>query len=304
MKSKEKKIRCSRKKVLLVVFLIFIGVLIWKGIRVTYTFPLSIEKNCGEIPYSESEQVMKAISLSYLVYGCETCAELTGTVKEILEQNSMGIISENFGIKRQEIGNPVSAYIDTEAFICEQVGEFRFLDSVRDEQRGFYGAAFCDDENKCIWITYAGSVTLRDALTCVELVLTPGLTKQEESAFGLYNRVINKTEVKDDSYNVILTGHSLGGSYATEVSLVSGCNAVLINGAAGIVVDKMNEILDGKLLREQISNHMTSPDNEHLSWMDLVQRMMFLGSYKTVNYHVYEENGLTEDTHSIFSFIR
>ena len=103
---------------------------------------------------------------------------------------------------------------------------------------------------------------------------------------------------------MILTGHSLGGSYATEVSLVSGCNAVLINGAAGIVVDKMNEILDDKLLREQISNHMTSPDNEHLSWMDLVQRMMFLGSYKTVNYHVYEENGLTEDTHSIFSFIR
>ena len=156
---------------LFLVFLIFISVLIWKGIRVAYTFPLSIEKNCGEIPYSERAQVMKAMSLSYLVYGCETCAELSGTVKEILEQNSMGIISENFGIKRQEIENAASAHIDTEAFICEQVGAFRFLDSVRDEQRGFYGAAFCDDKNKCIWIAYAGSVTARDALTCAELVL-------------------------------------------------------------------------------------------------------------------------------------
>lgn len=66
----------------------------------------------------------------------------------------------------------------------------------------------------------------------------------------------------------------------------------------------MNEILDDKLMREQISNHMTSPDNGYLAWIDLVQRMMFLGSYKSVDYHVYEENGLTEDTHSIFSFIR
>ena len=36
----------------------------------------------------------------------------------------------------------------------------------------------------------------------------------------------------------------------------------------------------------------------------MVQRMMFLGSYKAVDYHVHEENGMTEDTHSIFSFIK
>ena len=38
--------------------------------------------------------------------------------------------------------------------------------------------------------------------------------------------------------------------------------------------------------------------------MDAVQRLMFLGSYKKAGYFLYEEGGLAEDSHSVFSFIR
>lgn len=53
----------------------------------------------------------------------------------------------------------------------------------------------------------------------------------------------------------------------------------------------------------RITNYMTSPDNGKISFMDFVQRLIFTGSYKEVDYHIYEDNGLTDDTHCAFSFI-
>ncbi len=300
-----KKGRNPRKKyAIILVLVIFLGVCIWKGMRLSYSVPYQEKENLQLSPYSEQEQAMKAIALSYLVYGCENCPELTGTVNEILETNSMGILIENFGIKRLEESNPSTAIFDSSTFIRNQVGEFRFLTSVQDVESGFYGAAFADDQQKCIWISYAGSVTTRDALACAELVLVPGLSSQEKSAFELFENVMNSSEVAKESYSVILTGHSLGGACASAVSCVSGCKAVIVNGAAGIVIDKMTDILGKDSMKHQITNYMTSPKNGHVSWMDLIQRLMFLGSYKEVDYYVYEENGLTTDTHSVFSFIR
>ena len=109
--------------------------------------------------YSEKERVITAISLSYLVYGCEACEGLSGTVSELSENHEMGILTENFGIKRQNEKDPSTAFLDTSEFIREHTGNFRFLMDFFDKKSSFYGAAFCDDDNKCIWIAYAGAVS-------------------------------------------------------------------------------------------------------------------------------------------------
>ena len=215
----------------------------------------------------------------------------------------MGIISENFGIRRTELQDPSSALLDSAAFIRTHTGPFRFLTSLKSGKSGFYGAAFCDDEQKCVWISYSGAVSLQDCLACAALVLVPGLSAQEASAFALFETVMGSRDVQEDGYTVLLTGHSLGGALAAAVSRASGCAAVTINGADGLAIDKLNAILGAAPEEYRITNYMTSPKNGRFSLMDVVQRLMFLGSYRAADYRIYAENGLTYDTHSVFSFI-
>lgn len=286
-----------------IIVIVIIGVCVWKGIRASCSISF---KPADELPYptySENDRVINAISLSYFVYGCEACDKLSGTVTELLEQNNMGILTENFGIRREVQSDPSSAVFDTSEFIRNFVGDYRFLTEMNDEKSGFYGAAFCDDRNKCVWISYSGSVSFNDAVSCVALVLKPGLSAQEQLALKLFESVLENDEVQNLSYSVMLTGHSLGGALAAMVSRVSGCTAVTINGADGLAIDKANDILGETPAEYKISNYMTSPQNGKFSLMDLVQRLMFLGSYKSVDCHVYSENGLTTDTHSVFSFV-
>lgn len=155
-------------------------------------------QTADELPkpsYSERSSVINAISLSYLVYGCEGCGNLSGTVSDLLEENEMGILTENFGIKRADHADPASAVFDTSEFIRNYVGEYRFLTEIKDAESGFYGAAFCDNKNKCVWIAYSGSVTINDALACAGLVLNPGLSAQEKLAFKLFEAVFESDEV-------------------------------------------------------------------------------------------------------------
>ena len=244
------------------------------------------------------------------MYGCEACdvptdpdGTLSGSVSELLDTCRMGIISENFGIRRTELQDPSSALLDSAAFIRTHTGPFRFLTSLKSGKSGFYGAAFCDDEQKCVWISYSGAVSLQDCLACAALVLVPGLSAQEASAFALFETVMGSREVQEDGYTVLLTGHSLGGALAAAVSRASGCAAVTINGADGLAIDKLNAILGAAPEEYRITNYMTSPKNGRFSLMDVVQRLMFLGSYRAADYRIYAENGLTYDTHSVFSFI-
>lgn len=301
---KSKKIKKRICFLLAILLIVLTGVLIWKSIRSSCAVSCQSGAGLPPSPYAEQDRVMKAISLSYLVYGCETCEGLTGTVSELLDANRMGIIAENFGIRRTEPEDPSSALFESSEFIRRHTGDFRFLTSLCDRESGFYGAAFCDDAGRCVWITYSGAVSAKDMIACAALVLAPGLSSQERSAFAFYETVMDSTEVKNRSYTVILTGHSLGGALASMVSRASGCAAITINGADGVAIDKMNDILGNAPEEYRISNYMTSPDNGKFSLMDLVQRFMFLGSYKAADYHVYEENGLTDDTHCVFSFIR
>lgn len=304
---KKKPVKVVHKKrlrnVLIVIMILFVIGCVWKVIRKTGSIPCNSIPNPPTAAYPENDAVLNAIALSYLVYGCDTCDELSGTVSELLETHDMGILKENFGIKRTDSGNPSSALFDTSDYISRLVGDYRFLCDRKDEKCGFFGAAFCDDNARCVWIAYAGSVSFRDAIACAEFVLSLRLSGQETQAFELFEAVLRSEEVQDQSYQVMLTGHSLGGSLATMVACASGCSAVTVNGAVGIAVDKYHDMEGDNSQANRISNYMTSPKNGRFSPMDLVQRLMFLGDYQAVEYHVYPENGYTTDTHCAFSFI-
>lgn len=288
---------------MLVSLVCIVGVyIIWRMIRASSFVPNDLMVVTPQMIYSENDKVMKAIALSYFIYGFERAEEKQGCVATILDDNEL-VLKENFGLKRKVKNDATTTAFDTSDFIREYVGAYRFLTDLADEESGFYGAAFCDDEHKCIWITYSGSVTFTDAIACAKLVLVPGLSDQEANAFKLMQSVMESDEVKNQSYSMMSTGHSLGGALATEVSLISGCEAITINGADGIVIDKLNGICGKKFKKNHVSNYMTSPKNGKTSFLDCVQRLMFIGSYKSVAYHLYEENGYTNDPHCAFSFI-
>lgn len=291
-----------RNALIVIMILLVIGC-VWKAIRKTGSIPCGSVSNPPAAAYSENDAVRNAIALSYLVYGCDSCNALSGTVSELLEAHDMGILKENFGIKRTDPDNPSSALFDTSDYISRFVGDYRFLCERKDEKCGFYGAAFCDDRARYVWIAYAGSVSFRDAIACAEFVLSPRLSGQETQALELFEAVLRSEEVQNQSYQVMLTGHSLGGSLAAMVACASGCSAVTVNGAVGIAVDKYRDMEGDNSQVNRISNYMTSPKNGRFSLMDLVQRLMFLGDYQAVDYHVYPENGYTTDTHCAFSFL-
>ena len=291
------------RNLLIVIVSLLVTGFVWNVIRRTGSIPCDRISNPPAAGYSEDDAVRNTIALSYLVYGCETCGELSGTVSEMLDAHEMGILKENFGIKRTVSDDPASALFDTSDYIRRFVGDYRFLCDRKDEKSGFYGAAFCDDRAGCVWIAYAGSVSFRDAAACAEFVLMPRLSGQEVQAFALFEAVLGSEEVRQQAYSVLLTGHSLGGSLATMVACASGCSAVTVNGADGIAVEKYRAMEGGHVPASQISNYLTSPKNGRFSLMDLVQRLMFLGDNEAVTAHVYPKNGCTTDTHCAFSFL-
>ncbi len=290
------------RKILITILILLLLVGVWSVLRACTTVPTGFDQAVPEAAYTEEEKVLKALALSYFVYGCEGADRKVGTVAELIENNEMGILIENAGINRADQADPKTAEFDSTAYILNEIGNYRFLTDVKNEMSGFYGAAFCDDENRCVWISYAGSVTFIDSVACVLFEIVPWFSTQEKSAFELFETVLNCSEVKNQGYSVLLTGHSLGGALATEMSVVNGCEAVTINGADGIAISKMSAIMNDTLVNNNVSSYITSVKGEELSFMRIVQSLMFLGDYKTVDLHLFKPNGLT-DPHSAFSFI-
>ena len=293
--------RLRRTLWVLCALLLFVGG--WLGWRWCSWVSCSRAPEAAAAAYTETDRVLNAIALCNLAYGCEGCQQLSGTVSELLDKNEMGILTENFGILRTDPAEPASALFDAEAFVRRTAGGFRFLMEREDVKSGFYGVAFCDDRAKCVWVAFSGSVTLRDALACAELLLSPGLSRQEKQAIQLYEAVLESEEVRAQGYTVLLTGHSLGGSLATMVACSSGCDAVTINGADGIAAGKYRGMHTRSPRANSIMNYLTSPKSGRFSLMDLVQRLMFLGGSPALDERVYPENGCTTDTHSVFSFL-
>lgn len=276
---------------------------VWITIRLTTRVECTAWAGQTHDERPASERVFSAVSLSWLVYGCEGCENPGGTVNELLDTQRMGIIIENADIKRLDPGDPSSAMIDSADFLRRTVGEYRFLTDLRDEASSFYGAAFADDENRTVWIAYAGSVSARDALQCVGLAVGAGLTGQEKAAFALYEQVLKTQEIQE-GYGLMLTGHSLGGALASMVSRMSGAEALTVSGADGLALRKINSIAGGAPEQLRITNCLTSPDSFGFTVKDCIQRMMFLGDCEDIRNQIYPDNGMVDNSHCVFGFIR
>ncbi len=297
-----------RKKQKRIVLLSIAGVLVlaviaWVTVRCLASVSCTPWEAGDSASYTESEKVFASMSLSYLVYGCEGCDALVGTASTILDSQKMGIIVENADIKRTDPADPTTALIDSAAFIRQTVGNFRFLTDLKDSRSSFYGAAFADDDKRTVWIAYAGSVSLTDAVESALLVVGAGLSGQEKCAFALYEDVLRTEEILA-GYDLILTGHSLGGALAAMVSRMSGAEAVTVSGADGLALGKINSIAGGKPEAYRITNHLTSTEGAGFSLKDIVQRMMFWGDCNGIDCRVYPAGGMADNAHSVFGFIR
>lgn len=300
--SKQKKKR-RMPFVAVVVAVIVILAFAWIAIRHSTTVKCTVFDGGSAEPYSESEKVFAAISLSYIVYGCEGCDELAGSVGDILDTQKMGIIIENADISRTDKTDPTTAMIDSTSFIRQTVGSYRFMTDLKDKKSSFYGAAFADDENKVVWLTYCGSVSFTDAVQSSLLVVGAGLSGQEKRAFELYETVIKSKEIQN-GYGLILTGHSLGGALTSMVAYMSGAEAVTISGADGLALAKIRSIEPEMPNSYRITNYLTSSDGFGLSLKDFVQRMMFWGDYDGITSYTYEANGMVDNSHCVFGFVR
>lgn len=299
IKKKKRRIRF----VAVVVAAILVLSFAWVAIRHATTVKCTVFDGGSVESYSEAEKVFTAMSLSYLVYGCEGCDELAGSVGNILDTQKMGIIIENADISRTDKTDPTTAMIDSASFIRQTVGDYRFLTDLKDEKNSFYGAAFADDENKVVWLSFSGSVSFADAVQSSLLVVGAGLSGQEKRAFELYETVIKSEEIQN-GYGLILTGHSLGGALASMVAYISGAEAVTISGADGLALAKIKSIEPDMPNSCRIANYLTSPDSFGLSLKDCVQRMMFWGDYDGIASHTYEANGMVDNSHCVFGFVR
>ena len=293
----------KRKIWIAAIAVILIIVLVWIAIRYSATVQCTAFDGSSAKPYSESEEVFSAMSLSCLVYGCDGCSGLAGTVGDILDTQKMGIIIENADISRTDKTDPTTAMIDSASFIRQSVGSYRFLTDLKDEKSSFYGAAFADDENKTVWISYSGSVSFSDAVQSFLLVVGAGLSGQEKRAFELYENVLKTDEIQN-GYYLILTGHSLGGALASMVAYMGGAEAITISGADGLALSKIRSIEPDMPDSYHITNYLTPPDDFGFSVKDCVQRMMFWGEYDCITCHTYEDNGMVDNSHCVFGFVR
>lgn len=251
--------------------------------------------------YTEEERIVTAMALNFLTYGLERAETEAVTVAEILDTETMGIIAENADVVRTDPEDPASAVIDTAGFIRAAAGDFRLLDTLHSPF-AFFGAVFADDARRTVWIAYAGATTSTDNIACLRLALGAGLSQQEKNAFELYERALNTPEAAL-GYSVILTGHSLGGAFASMISYTSGARAITISGACRLGIDKIRRIAEPASPLPVIDNYLTDPAGAKLSFRNLIQRAMFLGRSDLPTYHALAPGGNTTDTHSIFGFI-
>lgn len=292
----------KKKKILLgILAAAVIAVAVWVVLRKTAPVPAYDPVSAADWCDDESERVTQAVCLSYLTYGCEACGDLSGTAADILDGGNLGIVTENFGLLRTDAADPTTAVFDTARVIREQIGSFRYLTSRKDEKSSFFGAAFCDETKKRVWVSYSGSVSFADALASAGLVFAPRLTAQEKAAFEFFEQVLATDEMKSGEYSLVLTGHSLGGALASMVSCRSGYPAVTVNGADALATDKIRS-MTGTDAGGRINNYTTVPSG--LSLMEFVQRLVLMGSGDGVNAVRFAPNGYTSDTHCAFSFLR
>lgn len=86
--------------------------------------------------------------------------------------------------------------------------DWEVIDTHYEEETSYFGAAYCDNNNKHIIIAHRGTEDLRDWMTNCDLI-TRHLNQQEVNAWDDFAKKIITKYGSDYSYS--FTGHSLGG---------------------------------------------------------------------------------------------
>ena len=103
-----------------------------------------------------------------------------------------------------------------------QVGSFNYVSNESDEEKALYK----NDETKQIIIAFRGSKVMKDLKTDLKLALG-GIRKTERYASS--KDYVDKIKTLYPDYTITLTGHSLGGTLAIQMSKDFGDKAVVFN---------------------------------------------------------------------------
>lgn len=101
----------------------------------------------------------------------------------------------------------VQAYQDDGGQVLNEQG-WKLIDEPYFAKDGYFGAAYCNNDNKHIIIAHRGTQDLKDWLTNVDLI-TRRLNEQEASAWEDFSKKI--VEKYGATYTYSFAGHSLGG---------------------------------------------------------------------------------------------
>lgn len=126
--------------------------------------------------------------------------------------------------------------INRNNYYSNELGGYKILDTYRNNDSGFYAAAF-EDCNDGIVIAFRGSETndfWNDwVVTDGGFFVDSGMSEQFIDALIFYYEIKNTNPSKE----IRLTGHSLGGALATFVSIITNEEALTFNGAGGLILE-------------------------------------------------------------------
>ncbi|MBQ8886518.1 MAG: hypothetical protein IJY61_02310 [Candidatus Gastranaerophilales bacterium] len=110
--------------------------------------------------------------------------------------------------------------IDPKTNIYNENSEWKEVESTTNNDTGFYGKVYVNEDTKEIIIGYCGSNKLDDYTTDDLTMMLKDVPEQYTDALNLYKKYAENEEYKD--YKMTLTGHSLGGSLAQLVASTEG----------------------------------------------------------------------------------
>jgi len=206
----------------------------WSELSESYYWDGSSIKTPEPVEYHDT--LASLTDLDYLAFSAVAYLPFgtSGTLRENMIENGYWeeIWSEKQGITYAELCAHIASW---------KVGTNHNLSSYN----GFYAVSFTNDNNENV-IAYRGSVPPEELfsklgntynswdfycdwfLNDLPLELGNTMGPQLKYALDIYDQV----KGNNSSSNVVLTGHSLGGAWATAVSAYSGCKAITFNAVS------------------------------------------------------------------------
>ena len=133
---------------------------------------------------------------------------------------------------------------------------YKRFHAVEIEKSGFFGSAYINSQDKIVIIAYRGTEkSIVDIKNDVAMGIKDHIPAQFYDAEKFYREVQNKLDDKVTEYQIIFTGHSLGGSIAELMGAKYGNETVTFN-AFGVGNIKNLEII----YTENIINYGNTDD--------------------------------------------